>query len=147
MFSVPVEYMKCGQEAKTPLHLTSGSVGNDIFSTTKICIYPGETKPVSVELTMKIPQGFCRLVTGRSSVTLKGIQTHVAITDNDYRGCAAVILTNIGCYPRFEIELGDRIGQISLISFSKADWIEISKFEEICPNDRLGRFGSTGNKK
>ena len=140
MFSVPVEYMKCGQEAKTPLHLTSRSVGSDLFSTTKISIYPGETKPVSVEL---IPQGFCGLVTGRSSVALKGVQMHVGIIDNDYRGCAAVILTNIGCYPRFEIEPGNRIGQISLISFSKANWIEISKFEEIWPNDRLGGFGLT----
>ena len=144
MFSVPVEYMKCGQKLKLLLHLTSGSVGSDLFSTTKISIYPGETKLVSVELTMKIPQGFCGLATGRSSVALKGVQTHVGIIDNDYRERAAVILTNIGCYPRFKTEPGDRISQISLIRFSKANWIEVSKFEEIWPNDRLGGFGSTG---
>ena len=93
---------------------------------------------------MKIPQGFCGLVTGGSSVALKGVQTHVGIIDNDYRGHAAVILTNIGCYPHFEVKPGDRVGQIYLISFSKANWIEVSKFEEAWPNDRHGGFGSTG---
>ena len=140
---MPVEYMKCGEEAKTPLHLMSGSVGSDLFSTKKIFIHPGETKPVFTDLIMKIPQGFCGLVTGRSSVALKGVQTHVGIIDTDYRGHVAVILTNIGCYPQFDIKSGDRIGKISLVSFSKANWIEVSKFEENWPNDRHGGFGST----
>ena len=86
---MPIEYMKCGEEAKTPLHLTSGSVGSDLFSTKKISIHSGETEPVFTELIMKIPQGFCGLVTGRSSVALTGVQTHAGIIDNEYRGHVA----------------------------------------------------------
>ena len=86
MYSVLVEFMKASEEAKTPLHLTSGSVGSDLFSTKKISIYPRETNAVHVELNMKIPRGFCGMVTGRSSIALKGIQTHVGKVDNDYRG-------------------------------------------------------------
>ena len=67
----------------------------------------------------------------------------IGINDNDYRGHVAVILTNIGCYPQFDIKPGDRIGQISIVSFLKAKWIEVSKFEETWPNDRHGGFGST----
>ena len=29
---MPIEYMKSGEEVKTPLHLTSGSVGSDQFN-------------------------------------------------------------------------------------------------------------------
>ena len=126
--------MKGCEGGNAPLCLTSASVGS----------YPGETKTAFAKIMMKIPQGFCGLVTGSSSVALKGVQAHAGIIDNDYRGNVAIILTNIGCYPQFEVMPGDRIGQICLSSFSKAKWIEVSKFEDKEPNDRHGGFSSTG---
>ena len=101
---------------------------------------------VDVDLNMRIPKGYCGLVTGRSSVALKGIHTHVGIVDNDYRGLVCIALTNIGCYPQFDIREGDRIAQTSLVKYDKARWNEVKSFESLNygPNVRSGGFGSTG---
>ena len=126
--------------------MTSGSVGSELFSATKYTLYPGKTMAVNVDLCMKIPRGYCGLVTGRSSVALKGIDTHAGIVDNDYRGLVCIVLTNIACYPRYDIREGDRIAQISLVKYDRPSWKELKSFrsEQYGPDVRSGGFGSTG---
>ena len=74
---------------------------------------------VDVDLNMKIPKGYCGLVSGRSSIALKGIHTHVGIVDNDYRGVVCIVFTNIGCYPQYDIREADRTAQISLVKYDR----------------------------
>ena len=80
-------------------------------------------------MSINIPNGYFGLVTGRSSIALRGIATHVGIIDKDFFGNAKVILTNVGCCPQYSIMQGDRIGQITLCKYGKANCIETDSFK------------------
>ena len=102
-------------------------------------------------MSINIPNGYFGIVTGRSSIALKGIVTHVGIIDKDFFGSAKVILTNVGCCPQYSIMQGDRIGQITLCKYSKANWIETDSFKakvtewnNSTVRDKHIGFGSTG---
>ena len=148
--TVSVDYTKAAPNAMLPLHLTSGAAGSDLFSTLKKAINQGQTVAVDFDLNIKIPKGYFGLVSGRSSVALKGVMTHVGIIDSDFFGIGRVILTNIGQNP-YEIKPGDRIGQITLVKYSKANWIKSDSFKAEVFNwissdaqDKHAGFGSTG---
>ena len=114
---MPVEFARNAPNAMKPLHLTSGSVGSDLFSTSKKkTLSVGETAPIDCALSINIPNGYFGLVSGRSSLV-----THVGIIDKDFVGSVKVILTNVGCYPKYSITQGDRIGQITLCKYSKVN--------------------------
>ena len=95
---------------------------------------------------MQIPNGYLVLISGRSSLALQGINTHVGIIDNDYAGSVGVILTNISCYPEYRINRGDRIAQLTLVNCSRVLWNEVKDFEmkNYGKELRMGGFGSTG---
>ena len=111
----------------------------------------GETAAIDRALSINIPNGYFGLVSERSSVALKGVVTHVGIIDKDFVGSVKVILTNVGCCPKYSITQGDRIGQITLCKYSKADWIENDSFKakviewnNSTAQDKHVGFGSTG---
>ena len=106
-----VEFARNAPNALKPLHLTSGSVVSDLFSTLKKTLSLGETAAIDCSLSINIPNGYFGLVTGRSSIALKDIVTHVGIIDQNFFGSAKVILTNVGCCPQYSIMQGHRIGQ------------------------------------
>ena len=99
---------------------------------------------------MRIPKGYMGLVTGRSSLALKGLQAHVGIIDSDFFGELKVIITNLGS-SSYKVMCGDRIGQITQIEYSKAKWVASEKFKsdvlEWSNSDFTNKhsgFGSTG---
>ena len=124
-----VEFTRNAPNAMKPLHLTSGSVGSDLFSTLKKTLSLGETAAIDCALSINIPNGYFGLVSGRSSIALKGVVTHVGIIDKDFVGSVKVILTNVRCCPKYSITQGDRIGQITICKYSKANWIENESFK------------------
>ena len=145
-FKVSVDFIRGSCRSKTPLHLTSGSVGSDLFSTKNYVSLPTQTLLIECGLHMEIPNGYLGLISGRSSLTFQGINTHVGITDNEYAGSMGVILTNMSCYPEYRINRGDRIAQITLINCSRVLWNEVKDFEmkNYGKTLRMGGFGSTG---
>ena len=143
-----VEFIKATSNAMKPLHLTSGSAGSDLFSTSKKTIHRGETVAISFDLIKRIPKGYFGLISGRSSIALKVVMTHVGIIDNDFYGVGHVVLTNIRQKP-FDIKEGDRIGQITLVKYSKVSWIESRAFKTEAikwanSDTKHAGFGSTG---
>ena len=139
---MPVEFLKYTKKAGRPLIATPGSVGSDLFSAYKYVIKPFETILVKTDLVISIPQSCYGLVTGKSSVALKGVQTHVGMIDSDYVGLVCVVLTNF-TKADFVIEEDDRIGQISILRYEKPAWVEVDKISN-SPVERKGSFGSTG---
>ena len=145
-----IALVKAAPNAIRPLQLTPGSVGSDLFSVVQETINPNKTIGIDVSLNMRIPKGYMGLVTGRSSLALKGLQTHVGIIDSDFFGELKVIITNLGS-SSYKVMCGDRIGQITLIEYSKAKWIASEKFKsdvfEWSNSDFTNKhsgFGSTG---
>ena len=141
-----VDFIKAANFCYEPKHLTSGSVGSDLFSTKTYLLYPNKATLVDCFLHMQIPKCYCGLVFGRSSLSLKRVLSHVGLIDNDYAGSVGVILINIACYPTYEIRNGDRIGQITLLRCERVSWNEVSDFEMKVYGEklRMGGFGSTG---
>ena len=139
-----VDFIRCSPTAEKPKHLMSGSVESDLFSTQKYTLSLNQSMLVECKLKMKIPVGYCGLISGRSGLALKGINTHVDIIDNDYEGNVGVALTNIACYPHYVVNIRDRIGQITLVKFSRVIWNEVENFIGNSDGNRTGGFGSTG---
>ena len=143
-------FIKAASNAMLPLQLTPVSVGSDLFSTATITMLPCVTSGIPVSLNMKIPKGHMGLVTGRSGLALKGLQTHVGIIDSDFFGEVKVIVTNLNTTP-YRIYSGDRVGQITLIQYSNVRWVQSDMFKaeaaEWSHSDFAGKhsgFGSTG---
>ena len=114
-FKVPIDFVKEANFVSTPTH--SGSVGNDLFLTKKYSLSQIRPTLVNCGLSVRIPEGYFGLISGRSSLALKGVIVHTGIIDNDYRGCVSVILINLNVH-NYEIEIGDRIGQLTLVKRS-----------------------------
>ena len=142
-FKVPIEFVKDANFVSTPTHQTSGSVGSDLFSTQKYSLSPIRPTLSNCGLCVKIPEGYFGLISGRPSLALKGVIVHLGIIDNDYRGCVCVILINLN-FDNYNIEIGDRIGQLTLAKYDKAVFKEVLNFNTESLLERIGGFGSTG---
>ena len=97
---------------------------------------------VNCGFSIKISRRYFGLISGRSSLALKGIIAHVGIIDNDYRACICVILLNINS-DSYKIEIGDRIGQLTFVKFDQAAFQEVASINAESV-ERIGDFGSTG---
>ena len=139
---MPAEYVKEANFLSKPTYQTAGSVGSDLFSTAKYLFSPIKPTLVNCGFFVKIPRGYFGLISGRSSLALKGVLAHQCIIDNDYRGCICVILINMN-YDRYNIEIGDRIGQLALVKYDQAAFEEVVSFN-VESLERVGGFGSTG---
>ena len=137
-----IDYATESDFVSEPIYKTKGSVGSDLFSVSKHTVWPMKAAVVSCGLSIKIPSGYFGLVSGRSSMVLEGIFTHVGIIDNDYRLAIAVILINLTS-DKYMIEKGDRIGQISFLKFTQMNFNRVSKISSQFV-ERKGGFGSTG---
>ena len=139
---MPIDFVKEANFVSTPTHQTSGCVGNDLFSTKKYSLSQIKPTLANCGLSVRIPEGYFGLISGRSSLALKGVIAHTGIIDNDYSGCVCVILINLNVH-NYEIEVGDRIGQLTLVKYDKAVFKEVLNFnfESL---ERVGGFGSAG---
>ena len=122
-----IEFVKDANFVSTPTHQISGSVGSDLFSTKNYSLSPIRPTLVNCGLSIKIPEGYFGLISGRSSLALKGVIAHMGIIDNDYRGCLCVILINLN-FDKYNMEIGDRIVQLTLVKCEKAVFKEVLNF-------------------
>ena len=125
-----------------PIYKTKGSIGADLFSVSPYKLHPFVPTIVFCGLSMQIPHGHIGIIFDRSSMMLKGIITRVGIIDNDYILPIGVILVNFS-KDRYNIDVDQRIAQISFLKCSRAKFNEVSDFSE-ANLERKGGFGLTG---
>jgi len=129
-----------------PAYETAGSAGMDLRAVLdgEAVLKPGERMLVPTGLFIQLPQGFEAQVRARSGLAIKhgiGLVNGVGTIDSDYRGEIKVPLINWGGEP-FVIQNGDRIAQMVIASYERADWEAAEELEE---TDRgTGGFGHTG---
>ena len=95
---------------------------------------------------MEIPEGYVGLVYARSGMAKKrGLApaNKVGVIDSDYRGEIMVALHNHGGVPQ-TVEHGERIAQMVIAPFLKADYEVAEELEETVRG--AGGFGSTGTR-
>ena len=131
-----------------PSYETAGAAGMDLRAAVPedrpLLLVPGRRALVPTGLILEIPDGFEGQVRPRSGLALKHGITCLntpGTIDSDYRGEVGVLLVNLGDKP-FEIVRGERIAQLVVQSFERADLRTAGKAS--ATRRGAGGFGSTG---
>ena len=139
---------KLSENAIVPTYGTDYAAGADLYACLeeKIEIAPLETKMVGTGIAMEIPDGYVGLVFARSGLACKkGLApaNKVGVIDSDYRGEIKVALHNHnGSGDALLIENGERIAQIAIVPYLKADFEVAENLDETDRGEN--GFGSTG---
>jgi dUTP pyrophosphatase len=141
-----IQFQKLTENAVIPSYQTMHSAGMDICAaiTEPITLAPGERALVPCGFAIAIPEGYEVQVRARSGLALKHgitLANSVGTIDADYRGEIGVILINLGQEP-FTINTGERIAQMIVAKYERADFVLVDKLEET--ERGTGGFGSTG---
>lgn len=129
-----------------PVYAKPGDAGADLRCTIDAVIPAGERMLLPTGVSIALPDGYVGLVHPRSGLAAKhGITVLNApgTVDAGYRGEVMVTLLNTGS-DEFVITRGDRIAQLVIQQFEKAQFIAV----EILPGSDRGEsgFGSTGTR-
>lgn len=129
-----------------PAYATAGSAGMDVRAAVEgeMTVAPGETVLVPTGFAIAVPAGHEAQIRPRSGLAIKhgiGVLNAPGTIDSDYRGEVRIILTNFSRIP-FIIRRGDRIAQMVIAPFVRAEWDERPSLDD---TDRgAGGFGHTG---
>jgi len=144
-----VRIKKLFENAIIPTYGTPFAAGADLYACIdeKTDIAPGETKMVGTGIAMEIPEGYVGLVFARSGLACKkGLApaNKVGVIDSDYRGEIKVALHNHNISgDALSVESGERIAQISIVPYLKAEFEECDSLEDTDRGEK--GFGSTGS--
>lgn len=142
-----VLFKKLNENAVMPTYGSPFSAGADLYSAEEETIIPsGETVLIGTGLSMEIPEGYGGFIYARSGLaTKKGLApaNKVGVVDSDYRGEIKVALHNHSKEDQ-TIEKGERVAQLVIAPFLKAEFIEAEELSETIRGE--GGFGSTGRK-
>lgn len=146
MKDVKVKLLKDG--ARLPVYGTQHSAGADLCACldAPVTLAPGETRLISIGISMEIPEGYAGLVFARSGLATKrnlAPANKVGVIDSDYRGEFFVPLRNHGAEPQ-TVEPGERIAQMILMPYLAANFLEAESLSDTQRGE--GGFGSTGTK-
>jgi len=129
-------------EVPLPLRATRGSACFDLASAEAVDLERGRVTLVRTGLKMRCPPGTFLEVRPRSGLSSRGVLMVNApgTIDSDFSGEVRVPMTYLFDGP-YRIEVGDRIGQIRLVSDEPAEF-RPGQVEAV--HSRAGGFGSTG---
>lgn len=136
--------IKVEDESLMPSYETLGSAGADLKANEEGVLMPGQRKLIKTGISIELPAGYEAQVRPRSGLALKHGITMVnspGTIDCDYRGEIGVILINHGDTP-FEYKKGDRIAQLVIARYSRAEFQICSSLSET--ERGSGGFGHTG---
>ena len=143
-----INVKKLRPDARLPVYGTEFSAGADLCACLDgpVTLAPGETRLISIGISMEIPEGYAGLVFARSGLATKrslAPANKVGVIDSDYRGEFFVPLHNHGTVPQ-TIEDGERIAQMILTPYLTAKFVEASELSDTVRGE--GGFGSTGRR-
>ena len=131
-----------------PSYATALSAGVDLkaFLEEPLTLSPLQRAMVPTGLYIALPEGYEAQVRPRSGLAAKHgitVLNTPGTIDADYRGEIRVILVNLSEEP-FVIQPGERIAQMVIARYERAEWIETDELDETVRG--AGGFGSTGTK-
>ena len=143
-----VKVKKLHPDARLPVYGTEFSAGADLCACldAPVTLLPGETRLISIGISMEIPAGYAGLVFARSGLATKrnlAPANKVGVIDSDYRGEFFVPLRNHGAVPQ-TVAPGERIAQMILTPYLTAKFVEAESLSDTVRGQ--GGFGSTGTK-
>lgn len=127
-----------------PQYMSAGAAGADLSSSEDYFIPAGESVMIETNTAVAIPEGYFGMCCPRSSIcNKKGLTlvNSVGVIDSDYTGTIKFVYKN-NSDSSVVIEKGERIGQLLILPFVKAEFVEV---EQLGDTERgTGGFGSTG---
>ena len=131
-----------------PAYETIGSAGMDLRAnlSSPVTLQPMERQLIPTGLFIELPAGYEAQIRPRSGLAVKKGLTLLntpGTIDSDYRGEIRIIVVNLSGHPQ-TIEHGERIAQMIIARFEKAEWTESSDLQET--ERGAGGFGHTGTK-
>ena len=129
-----------------PAYSTELSAGMDLraFTDGPVLLQPLKRALIKTGLFIELPVGYEAQVRPRSGLALKNgitVLNTPGTIDADYRGEIGVILVNLSDEP-FVINNGDRIAQMIISKFEKAEMVLVNELDETVRG--AGGFGHTG---
>jgi dUTP pyrophosphatase len=134
------------RDVPLPAYATEGAAGMDIRAVLDdpMIVAPGATVLVPTGFAIAVPAGYEAQIRPRSGLAIKnriGVLNAPGTIDSDYRGEVRVILSNFGS-AEFTIHRGDRIAQMIIAPYVKAEWDEREALDDTTRG--AGGFGHTG---
>jgi dUTP pyrophosphatase len=126
--------------------MSLGAAGADLEAKGNYTILPKEKIMIDTGTAVAIPEGYFGMCCPRSSLCNKGglrLVNSLGIIDHDYRGTIRFVYENVSD-KAVVIEEGERIGQMVVLPFVKAEFIKVDTLEDT--ERGCGGFGSTGIK-
>lgn len=130
-----------------PEYKTEGAAAFDLYAREKVLIPAHTVKLIPMNIILELPPHCWAMLAARSSSHKKGIMAAngIGIGDRDYCGendeyhFPALNFTD----SEVVIEKGDRIAQMMIFHYERAEFEEVESFAH---NVSRGGFGSTGDK-
>jgi dUTP pyrophosphatase len=136
---------KLDESVPLPSYAKAGDAGADLATRIDFTIQPGERMLVPTGISIALPNGYVALVHPRSGLAIKhGISmvNTPGTVDAGYRGELQVILINHDLTQPVSFKKGDRIAQLVIQKFERAQFVEV---ENLPGSERSADgFGSTG---
>lgn len=134
--------------AALPAYQTAGAAGLDLCACpqdgVEIRLAPLARSLVGTGLSLRIPDGHEGQVRPRSGWALRHgvtVLNSPGTIDSDYRGEVMVLLINLG-QDEVTIRPGDRIAQLIVAPFSRAELVEVAELDTTARG--AGGYGHTG---
>ena len=146
-----IKIKKLHKRAIIPTYGTEYSAGADLYALSEsgapISVPGGSTVLIRTGISVEIPEGYCGLIFARSGLATKrnlAPANKVGVIDADYRGEIMVALHNHNFFLNQTIAPGERIAQLAIVPFLKAEFEEADELSDTVRGE--GGFGSTGTK-
>lgn len=141
-----VKIKRLSENAVLPQYATEQSAGLDLHAVLDepVTLRSLERKMIKTDLAIALPPGYEAQVRPRSGLAAKHgitVLNTPGTIDADYRGNICVILVNLSNEP-FIINNGERIAQLVISKYERADWEEVEELDETERGNK--GFGSTG---
>jgi dUTP pyrophosphatase len=134
------------EDAVLPTRAYVGDAGFDLSACDRVELGPGQRALVPTGIAVAIPSGCAGFVLPRSGLALNHGVTCLntpGLIDPLYRGELKVLLVNTDPSRAYDIERGDRIAQLVLLSVEMIEWVEV---DDLGTTERnTFGFGSTGS--
>ncbi|MFC2295789.1 MAG: dUTP diphosphatase [Prevotella sp.] len=144
---VKIRIVNMGQQP-LPAYATAQSAGMDLRANidSPITLRPMERRLIPTGLRIALPEGCEAQVRPRSGLALKHgitVLNTPGTIDADYRGEVKVLLVNFS-NDDFVINTGERIAQMVIARYEKADLEQVAELDDTERGD--GGYGHTGVK-
>lgn len=139
-----VRFRKLHPNAVIPSYAKPGDAGLDLTAISKRFDHDSNCWVYGTGLAMEIPEGHVGLIFPRSSIFKKSLNLSnaVGVIDSGYRGEVSFFFReHLPCVNVYDV--GDRIGQLVVLSFPKVEIEEASELSETVRG--TGGFGSSGS--